>query len=327
MVSLPTAAPGHRAASGTPVTRWHFAAADGVRLIGDRIACSRPGREVVLAHGFGQTRQAWWRSAASLARAGHASLAFDARGHGQSDRNPSDRPYRPEQFVDDHLGVARAQATAPILVGASMGGLIGLLAQSRERVFSALVLVDITPRWSAGGVERILAFMTAHPDGFEDYQHAAAAIAERLPHRPRKSREQLASLLVESETGRLHWHWDRRLLQDIGREGERLQRELAAATAAIDVPMLLVSGGRSELIEHRHIEEFLDLAPHAEHEHLPAATHMLAGDDNDRFSAAVLRFIERLPTPSGRRAAPSSGASRHPLPRNREADPSTGEHP
>ena len=43
------------------------------------------------------------------------------------------------------------------------------------------------------------------------------------------------------------------------------------------------------------IADFLALAPHARHVQLPQATHMLAGDDNDAFTATVLNYLDVLP--------------------------------
>lgn len=267
--------------------------AGGLSLAADRYR-GRPGRPgVVLAHGFGQTRQAWRATARRLAEAGHACLCFDARGHGQSDWNPPGTPYRHAQFVADLGAVAEVCPAPTILVGASMGGLIGLMAQAERPRFAAMVLVDITPRWHPEGVARIMAFMSAHPDGFGDLTEAAAAIAAYLPHRPRKSNEQLGSLLVPHPDGRLRWHWDPRLLEEIGRGSDHLQPHLAAAARSLAVPTLLVSGGRSDLVSAETVNEFLALAPHAEHIAIPHATHMVAGDDNDRFSAAVLDFLAR----------------------------------
>ncbi len=122
---------------------------------------------MVLAHGFGQTRKAWDDTARVLADAGYATLSYDARGHGESSRNPDDMPYDGIQFTDDLIVLAGEMSPPPVLVAASMGGLFGLLAESRwPGLFRAMVLVDITPRWETAGVERILRFMSAHPDGF-----------------------------------------------------------------------------------------------------------------------------------------------------------------
>ncbi|WP_141739269.1 alpha/beta fold hydrolase, partial [Stenotrophomonas sp. BIIR7] len=60
---------------------------------------SAPGRRgtVLFAHGFGQTRHAWTATAQSLEVAGYQTLAYDARGHGDSDWNPAELPYHGEQ--------------------------------------------------------------------------------------------------------------------------------------------------------------------------------------------------------------------------------------
>jgi pimeloyl-ACP methyl ester carboxylesterase len=178
-----------------------------------------------------------------------------------------------------------------VLVGASMGGLTGLLAQAQRPRFSALVLVDVTPRWESAGVERILGFMEARPAGFADFDDASEAIGAFLPHRrERKSPAQLRHLLHRRD-GRLHWHWDARLLDEFIAGSETLQAEVAAATARIDVPVLLISGGRSDLVSDRTVADFQARVPHARHERLPDATHMVAGDDNDAFAGVLLRHL------------------------------------
>jgi pimeloyl-ACP methyl ester carboxylesterase len=278
-----------------PLPAW-LLARDGARLSAARF--EGPGPGVLLAHGFGQTRQAWVQTQRRLANAGHASLAWDGRGHGQSDRNPADSRYSGEQFVDDVGTAAAALGRAPVLVGASMGGLTGLMAQARDRLFSAMVLVDITPRWEASGVERILGFMNAHPEGFDSFDHAAEQIAAYLPHRrEKKTPSQLAHLLNARPDGRLAWHWDPRLLSEFIPSTDQLQHLIEDACRQLDIPVLLVSGGRSDLVTSRTVEHFLELAPHARHVQLPDATHMVAGDDNDAFTDTLLHFLHDLATP------------------------------
>lgn len=84
---------------------------------------------LVYAHGFGQTRGAWNRTGQAMAAQGYAGLAYDARGHGDSDRNAAGVPYTGDQFADDLIVVAGEQPEPPVLVGASMGGLFGLIAE------------------------------------------------------------------------------------------------------------------------------------------------------------------------------------------------------
>ena len=81
-------------------------------------------------------------------------------------------------------------------------------------------------------------------------------------------------------------------------------------------PLLLISGGRSDLVSERTVADFLELAPHARHVQLADATHMLAGDDNDRFTATVLEYLAELDRTEGtgssavqRAHAPVTGAN------------------
>ena len=251
---------------------------------------------LLFVHGFGQTRHAWTCSAGTLASEGFRTITFDLRGHGDSPRVPDGR-YELQQFLDDLLRVARSLREPPVLIGASMGGLLGLAlaGETTPPPFRALVLVDITPRWESAGVARMLGFMRAHPDGFADYAEAIAAISKYLPHRTRAKRQhELEPMLRRGADGRLRWHWDPALLDTIAQEGERHQPRLLAAACNIDVPVLLLSGGRSDVVSRETISEFMQLLPHARHREIPQATHMLAGDDNHAFTAEIRKFVETL---------------------------------
>lgn len=273
-------------------------AADGIALAQE--VFNPDGTPCLLfAHGFGQTRHAWGGSAATLAASGMRCVSYDMRGHGQSGR-VADGEYHMQQFFDDLAMLARAQPEPPILVGASMGGLLGLgvAGEFDPAPFRALVLVDITPRWETAGVERILEFMRAWPEGFADYGEAASAIVDYLPHRrKRKSDAQLKPLLRRGDDGRLHWHWDPAMLAPIAEEGERYQPRLIEATRKVDVPVLLLSGGRSDVVSDTTVDEFLAMVSQAQHVRLDKATHMLAGDANDAFTREIERFVDSLQQP------------------------------
>jgi len=274
-------------------TRSRFERSDGVSLAVETFG--HGGTPIVFAHGFGQTRQAWTASAAALAARGHRSVTHDARGHGDSGWR-ADAPYTWEQMRDDLAALARSLGGPPVLVGASMGGLVGLAAEGAYApLFRALVLVDVTPRWEPRGVDRILNFMRAHPEGFESLDAAAAAIAAYLPHRRgRKPPDRLRSLLVDRGDGRLRWHWDPRLLDELARGSERYQPLLIDAARRIRVPTLLISGGVSDVVSQDTIDEFLAWVPHARHVRVAGATHMIVGDDNAAFTHHVTQFLDDI---------------------------------
>lgn len=266
---------------------------DGVELQVDEFG-PNDGQPLLFCHGFGQTRIAWRETVVALAERGYHCIAYDMRGHGDSDWLPGGR-YAIDQFRSDLLEIVAGLGTAPVLVGASMGGLIGLTAEGENdgpALFKAMVLVDVTPRWEVAGVERIIDFMRSNPEGFANLDEAAAAIASYLPHRINgKSPDRLRQLLVRRPDGRLRWHWDPALLDVVGGDIARYQPRLIAATKSVTTPLLLVSGGASDVVSNTTIDEFLTLAPHARHVCVPTATHMVVGDDNSAFTTEVRAFI------------------------------------
>lgn len=254
------------------------------------------GPPIVLVHGGGQTRHSWHGSAARLANAGWYALALDQRGHGDSAWDTEGR-YHYDDFAGDIMRVTEQLADAPVLVGASLGGLACLLAEglSGKPVARALVLVDIAARMDPDGARRIMDFMRARPDGFASLEEAADAIAEYNPHRPRPQNPAgLAKNLRRGDDGRWRWHWDPRFMAVEGRP-DAAQDRLDAAAEALRLPTLLVRGRESDLLTEECVEHFLDRAPHTEFRDVSGAGHMVAGDRNDAFGDAMFSFLEGLP--------------------------------
>lgn len=280
-----------------PVARElrRFVARDGLNLAVEHFGEST-SPPLVFAHGFGQSRLAWTGAAEQLARDGFHCLALDGRGHGDSAWQDADT-YEMERFVDDAVALTQSLPRKPVWVGASMGGLIGMMAEAAQPgLFEALILVDVTPRWESAGVNRMLEFMRAHPQGFASVEEASAAVATYLPHRTQRNDPgRLQKHLVPMENGRLRWHWDPRLLDTVADGGERYIAGLTQAASALRLPVLLISGGRSDVVSDHTIDEFRKLVPHAEHERIDDATHMVVGDANDRFVDTISRYLRRLP--------------------------------
>jgi pimeloyl-ACP methyl ester carboxylesterase len=259
---------------------------------------------VVLLHGGGQTRHSWDHSARMLGDAGWYALTVDLRGHGDSSWSP-DGDYSFERFAEDVRTIALSLPAKPALVGASLGGMASLLAvgEADKAIASGLVLVDIAPRVEVAGVARIRAFMRQGLGGFPDLEAAADAVSTYNPHRPRpKDLSGLKKNLRLKEDGRWYWHWDPRFMalqepDEPGLDGIPSTRMVQAerledAARNLTLPTLLVRGASSDLLSEEGAAAMLALVPHATQVDVAGAGHMVAGDRNDRFNAAVVDFLE-----------------------------------
>ncbi|HYC57209.1 MAG TPA: alpha/beta hydrolase [Candidatus Binatia bacterium] len=277
-------------------TRLSLRGAGGIKLVAD--AYGDPShRPVILLHGGGQTRHAWRSTAAVLASAGFYAITMDHRGHGESDWDEAG-DYELTTFAGDIRQVASTLSSPPALVGASLGGMAAMVCERDHPLASAVVLVDITPSMDPEGVQRILGFMRAFPDGFTSIDEAADCIASYLPHRPRPADTSgLAKNLRLGPDGRWRWHWDPRFLNDKPRSAHNeFPARMNAAARALAVPTLLVRGRMSEIVSEENVREFLELCPHAEYVDVEDAAHMVAGDRNDVFCSVVTEFLTRTVT-------------------------------
>ena len=248
---------------------------------------------ILFLHGAGQTRQSWGKAVREAARRGYRAVTVDLRGHGESGWAP-DEDYAITSFAQDIRAVIAVLGRPPVIVGASMGGLIGLLiAADQPTPVAGLILVDVAARVESGGAQEIGAFMTSAPNGFASLDEAADAVSAYLPHRPRpKDTSGLMRNLRLRENGRYHWHWDPAFIQ---RQAGPVRNPLLFEQTAqmLTVPTLLIRGGLSRVVSREGAQSFLEHAPHAEFVDVAGADHMVAGDANDAFNAAVFDFLGR----------------------------------
>lgn len=290
-----------RMQSSTVAFRGH----GGIALVGDAIG-RRGDPPVILLHGGGQTRHAWGSTARALAGAGWYVVSLDHRGHGDSEW-PPDGDYMLASFAGDVAAVAKELGAPPVVVGASLGGLAGLMAEGElGPILAALVLVDVAPRMEADGVAKIITFMERGLDGFESIEAAADAIASYLPHRRRpRDLGGLAKNLRRRDDGKWHWHWDPRFIRrDMGDPSFSRDR-LVGAASRLELPVLIVRGRMSDVLSEEGVREMRGLVPHALYTDVGGASHMVAGDDNDAFSSAVIDFLADLPGAQIARSRPA----------------------
>lgn len=239
---------------------------------------------------------------------GWFAVAADARGHGDSDWS-TECQYDMQHSGADVLALLERFDRPPVVIGASMGGMAALGAQLQaadRQLFRALVLVDIAPGFAFEGAARIVRWMAANPDGFATLQGASDAMAEYNPNRPRpKSLDGLTKVLREGEDGRWHWRWDPNYITSKPGFGdgddetmrlhmERTSNNMMSAAQLVEVPLLLVRGGKSDLVTPEAVADFLAAVPSAEFVDVANTGHMVAGDDNDAFTTAVLGFLDRV---------------------------------
>jgi pimeloyl-ACP methyl ester carboxylesterase len=249
---------------------------------------------VLMLHGGGQNRFSWKNTGQILADEGFHVVALDSRGHGDSDRSP-DATYTVDALCSDTLQVLDQIGRPAILIGASMGGMTGILvadAAGPQKV-TKLVLVDVVPRYEKSGSARIRDFMFSNVDGFETLDEAADAVAEYLPHRTKpRSPEGLKKNLRRRE-GRWYWHWDPKFLTAPSDDAFVRQEKLEQAAIDLTIPILLIRGKLSDVVSPEGVKDFLAKVPDAEFVELSDAGHTAAGDDNDAFSQAVVQFVSR----------------------------------
>lgn len=281
---------------GTPEPHHRWEGHGGVIVAGDSFG-QRGQRPVLLQHGAGQTRHAWKGTGQALADAGYHVIAIDLRGHGDTSW-AADKDYVYEAYIADARAVTEAEFNEPpVLVGASMGGIVSLIATGERQLDTAgLVLVDIAHRTSRKGGERVGSFMQSkRRSGFASLEEASEAISAYQPQRQRpRNLDGLAKNLRLGDDGRYHWHWDPDYRA--GRDGdpkEKYARMIQVSESLGHVPVLLVRGGSSDVLPEFAAHEFCELAPHTEYVDIAGADHMITGDQNDAFSDAIVDFLSR----------------------------------
>jgi pimeloyl-ACP methyl ester carboxylesterase len=272
---------------------------DGLNLFADQ-GGSPTATPVILLHGGGQTRFSWSRAAGELIDCGYQVLSPDLRGHGESQWSPNGS-YELDDYIDDLRALMDSLPLSPVLVGAPLGGVVSLIGQGEQKLPEALalVLVDVVPRLEAAGVQEVIDFMSANPDGFASVEEAADSVASYIPHRKRTSgADGLLKNLRQRDDGRYYWHWDPGVHANSGsgEPMEKMSQRMEQAAVNIEIPTLVVRGGKSRVVSPEGVKHLAELIPHANYVDVAEAGHMVAGDRNDEFNAVIRRFLgEAIP--------------------------------
>jgi dipeptidyl aminopeptidase/acylaminoacyl peptidase len=126
--------------------RVSFRTDDGLTLAGTWYEpASRPAPAVILIHMLQKSRRDWDQTAVRMAGEGLAVLAFDLRGHGESQGNPQDL----QSMVQDVRAARRFIASRPDalpsrigIAGASLGATLAALAAADDPAVASVALLS-----------------------------------------------------------------------------------------------------------------------------------------------------------------------------------------
>ena len=227
------------------------------------------------------------------------AITLDLRGHGRSDWSKNSE-YELSQFSEDIAFVLEEIGICPVLVGASLGGLVGMYLEGRMRPgsISALVLVDVVPNMNVNGAERVKDFMLKHSEvGFASLSEVAEVLAEYNPYRKKPTDLEGLKKNLRKRGNRWFWHWDPTFISSERNEKNPDMRNtqlLNEVMSNIKVPTLLVRGKMSDLVTEDEVQEFLEKFPQSDFVDVSGAGHMVAGDKNDVFSEEVIAFLNQI---------------------------------
>ncbi len=253
---------------------------------------------ILLLHGGGQTRHSWDATADKLTQTGRCAITMDLRGHGDSDWSHNG-DYSLSDFSSDVSYLIDELKINPALVGASLGGLVGIYLEGKYKPnsISGLVLVDIVPNMNVSGADRVKNFMLEHSKtGFTSLSEVSEILSKYNPHRERSSDLEGLKKNLRKRGDKWFWHWDPMFIStERGEENPDMRNPdlLNELCDNISVPMLLVRGKLSDLVTEIEVKEFLEKYPDACFADVSGAGHMVVGDKNDVFAREIIEFLNQ----------------------------------
>ena len=163
---------------------------------------SGTGRPIVLVHGWCCDHTYFAPQLEHFGARGHAVLALDLRGHGESDA--PEQEYSMRVLANDvawlvgELGLER-----PVFVGHSMGGVVAFqLAIDRPELPAAIVMIDSPVTRPDASRERLPAFLDALRS--PDYRQAIVSYVEGVLFLPTDDGARKAEILARMPTTARH---------------------------------------------------------------------------------------------------------------------------
>jgi pimeloyl-ACP methyl ester carboxylesterase len=253
----------------------------------------------VFLHGGAQNAHTWDTLALALQL---PLVAVDLPGHGQSDWR-SDHEYGVAAMADDVASVIRQTAPeSSILVGIGLGCPVALLTADRlSPLVERLVLVDSAPGAGmpndAGAPSEAAANVAAFTAErrFASFEEALERAVAYNPGRGVRSlRRGVIHNAKQMPDGSWEWRWDPR---------QRDDRDYApvAVEAALDRfagPVLLVRGGRSDIVSDERVAAFKDRHASTRLVTIDGAAHAVQGSHPVALAEAIRSFCAEAGEPT-----------------------------
>jgi pimeloyl-ACP methyl ester carboxylesterase len=273
---------------GPPDVRRVEVPVDGKRAVSALVWGTAPP-ELVLLHGGAQNAHTWDTVALAL---GRPLVALDLPGHGHSGWR-DDLDYRPPSLADDvAVAIGRLAPEAGVVVGMSLGGMTTFSLGARHPdVVRSQVIVDVTPGVNHDKAKPIIDFIRG-PQSFPSF----AEILERtIEHNPTRSESSLRRGVLHNATeqpdGTWQWRYDRRhhaedvILETL--DPAALWEDVSASK----VPLLLLRGALSPVVDDDDVAELRRRRPDAAVMTVEGAGHSIQGDQPLALARILDEFL------------------------------------
>lgn len=249
--------------------------------------------ELVFLHGGAQNAHTWDTVALAMSR---PLIAIDLPGHGHSDWR-DDGDYGVVSMADDVAVAVRSLAPgAPTLVGMGLGSPVALLTAARlPAAVKRLVMIDSASgaRSPGAGARHSMAAatvgeFTSGPRQFASFDEILERTVRYNDSRSKRSLERgVRHNARQMPDGTWSWRWDP------DQKGERnfAFDDLEMALAGFSGPVLLVRGGRSDVVTDEAIAAFCHKHPETRTVTIDGAGHGVQGDRPIELAEHLLAFL------------------------------------
>jgi len=242
---------------------------------------------LIFLHGIGGRASGWAAIQQTCAQAGHASLAWDMPGYGNS---PSIEPFTFDGLADALAALMDARGLQQaVLVGHSMGGMVALQMWARhpERV-AGLVLAASSPAFGHGSGDFQQAFLAQRLAPLEAGKSMADVADNLVPTMLApayagpglaQAKACMGSILPAAYKAAL---------------GALVQFEQRAVLPTITVPTLCLAAEHDRTASPAVVQRMAEKIPGAQTQCLNGVGHLMTFEQPDSFANALLPFLQRF---------------------------------